>query len=41
MLPETKLMTTLRNGEVELDELMRVGNDIIITNRVPIKLTIV
>lgn len=38
MLPETKLMTTLRNGEVELDELMRVGNDIIITNRVPIKI---
>ena len=36
VLPSTKLLTTLKNGETETDELMKVGNSIINTNRIPI-----
>lgn len=36
ILPETKLPSVLRSGEKEIDELMKVGNTIINTNRVPI-----
>lgn len=36
ILPDTKLPVVLRSGEMEIDELMKVGNTIINTNRVPI-----
>lgn len=36
ILPETKLPSVLQNGNKELDELMKIGNVIINTNRVPI-----
>lgn len=36
VLKETKLLPVLRNGKPELDELMKLGNEIICTNRVPI-----
>lgn len=36
ILPETKLPLILQNGNKELDELMKIGNVIINTNRVPI-----
>lgn len=36
VLKETKLLPVLRNGQPELDELMKIGNTIICTNRVPI-----
>ncbi len=36
ILPSTKLLPVLRNGEKEIDELMKVGNVIVNTNRVPI-----
>lgn len=36
ILPETKLPSVLQSGNKELDELMKIGNVIINTNRVPI-----
>lgn len=36
VLKETKLLPVLRNGKPELDELMKIGDEIICTNRVPI-----
>lgn len=36
VLPSTKLTTVLRSGEMETDELMKVENSIINTNRIPI-----
>jgi len=36
ILPNTKLPAVLRNGEMETDELMKVQNVIINTNRIPI-----
>lgn len=36
VLRETKLLTVLKNGRPELDELMKVKNTIITTNRIPI-----
>lgn len=36
ILPSTKMHTVLRSGEMETDELMKVGNAIINTNRIPI-----
>ena len=36
ILPNTKLLTILRSGEMETDELMKVQNVIINTNRIPV-----
>lgn len=36
ILPETKLPDVMRSGQAEIDELMKVGNTIINTNRIPI-----